>query len=56
MEKNWKQIALVLKSKLGNSLVVQWLGHGAFTARGLGLIPLVRELRSHNSWSAAKEN
>ena len=35
----------------GNSLVVQWLGHSAFTAMGL-----VRELRSRKLCSVTKKN
>ena len=27
------------KKRIGNSLAVQWLGLGAYTARGLGSIP-----------------
>ena len=36
---------------IGNSLVVQWLGLGAFTAKWA----LVRELRSHKPRGAAKK-
>ena len=37
----------------GNFLVVQWLGHGAFTDEGL-VRALVRELRSHKPPAIAK--
>ena len=39
---------------LGNSLVVQWLGLGAFTARAR-VQSLVRELRYHELHNAAKK-
>ena len=35
--------------------MADWLGLGAFTAKGMGSIP-VRELRSHKLGSAAKNN
>lgn len=40
----------------GNSLEAQWLGLSALTAMGLGLIPLVRELRSHRPQGVSKKN
>lgn len=36
-----------LSDGLGNSLAIQWLGVHVLTAEGWGLIPQVRELRSH---------
>ena len=33
------QYRITMKIEFGNSLVVQWLGLGALTARGLGWIP-----------------
>ena len=42
MNKIWKKKK---KNSVGNSLAVQWLGLGVFTAVGPGLIS-VRELRS----------
>ena len=36
-----------LSDGLGTSLAIQWLGVRALTAEGWGLIPQVRELRSH---------
>ena len=34
-----REISVVIRAGMGNSLVVQWLGFGVLTARGLGLIP-----------------
>ena len=44
MNKIWKK-KKKKKNSVGNSLAVQWLGLGVFTAVGPGLIS-VRELRS----------
>ena len=38
-----------------NSLALQWLGLCTFTAKGLGSIPGLRELRSHNSTAKRKK-
>ena len=43
-----------LKFKIGNSLVVLWLGFGAFTALAW-VQSLVRELRSHKLSSMTKK-
>ena len=42
------------KHKLGNSLVVQWLGYGTFTVVAQ-VQSLVEELRSHKPHTAAKK-
>ena len=43
------------KRKIGNSLEVQWVGLGTFTAMGLGAIP-GRELSFHKQRSVAIKN
>ena len=50
---NRSLISAFIQFELGNSLVVQWLGLCAFTARGTVSIPgyLVRELRSHKLYT-----
>ena len=43
------------KAGLGNSLEVQWLGHGALTAEGPGLIPGWRTKIPQAMWQKKKK-
>ena len=49
------QSADLIRMPRQNSLALQWLGLCTFTAKGLGSIPGLRELRSHNQHSKKKE-
>ena len=61
MLNNWKSSGLMilgrhmLKTHEGNSLAVQWLGFGTFTA-GAWVRSLVEELRSHRLHSMTERN
>ena len=43
------------KNEEGNSLAVPWLGHGAFTAKGLGSIPGQGTKISQAAWHSQKQ-
>ena len=45
---------LALKKNEGNSLVVQWLGHHAFTAEGRGSIPVLGTKILQATWCSQK--
>ena len=51
--RSWAPASNFLKIEIGNSLVVQWLGLHAFTAKGAGSVP-GWELRCHKPRSAAQ--
>ena len=50
----WSSLSTSVKLRSRHSLVVQWLGFGAFTA-GAQVQSLVRELRSHKPHDMAKK-